>query len=153
MCSIKLTEPSDTGQLSHSVSISGTQLEVFQASFWVLTIIALVWLFTIGAVLFSMGAFNTGVLESASVANGAIYMSAFAMALIVNVAIVAPALLMLQPFHLWRVLREEKTAVTPRQRFRGKRVRNTGGWCTRLTYVPQRCTPEAITLSTPSRAA
>ncbi|KAK7680542.1 hypothetical protein QCA50_016323 [Cerrena zonata] len=84
-----------TSQLSHSVSISGTQLETFQATFWILTIIALVWLFSIGAVLFTMGAFNTGVLQSATVANGAIYMSAFALMLIMNVAVIFPALLLL----------------------------------------------------------
>ena len=85
-----------------------------------LVLVGGVWLFTVGAILFAFNAFETSVAESPVVANGAIYMSAFAMALIVNVAIIAPALLMLQPFHLWRVLRDEKAAVTPRQRFRGE---------------------------------
>lgn len=101
------------------------QITVFKTVFYMLVTVLGAWLFTVGAVLFAFGALSTSVAESSTVANGAIYMSAFAMALIVNVAIIAPALLMLQPFHLWRVLREEKTAVTPRQRFRGKRVRNT----------------------------
>ncbi|CAL1693980.1 unnamed protein product [Somion occarium] len=107
-----------TGQLSHSVSISGTQLVVFRITFYILTIIAAIWLFSIGAILFSMGAFNTQTLESASVANGAIYMSAFALMLIMNVAVIFPALLLLQPIRLWRVVRAEREAVTPRQRFR-----------------------------------
>ena len=110
----------DANQLSHSVSISGRQIGTFKTTFWILTIIALIWLFTIGAVLFAMGAFNTGVLQSAAVANGAIYMSAFALMLIMNVAVIFPALLLLQPIRLWRVLRAEREAVTPRQRFRGQ---------------------------------
>lgn len=118
-CSLNISYLSDTSQLSHSVSISGTQLETFQATFWILTIVALIWTFAIGAVLFAMGAFNTGVLESATVANGAIYMSAFALMLIMNVAVIFPALLLLQPIRLWQVIRAEREAVTPRQRFRG----------------------------------
>jgi len=46
-------------------------------------------------------------------------MSILALALVLNVAIIFPACLLLQPFRLWRVLRAEKQAVTPRQRFRG----------------------------------
>ena len=93
--------------------------------FYVLVVVVGAWLFTVGAILFAFDAFSTSVAQASTVANGAVYTSAFATALIVNVAVVAPALLILQPFHLWRVLREEKTAVTPRQRFRGKHVRNT----------------------------
>lgn len=93
---------------------------MFKAVFYMLVAVDGVWLFTAGTILFTFGAFSTSTAESSTVANGAIYMSAFAMTLIVNVAVIAPALLMLQPFHLWRVLREERTAVTPRQRFRGE---------------------------------
>jgi calcium permeable stress-gated cation channel len=102
------------------VSLSGHQLEGFKAVFWTLVLVGVIWLFTLGAILFAFGAFSTSVAESPAVANGAIYMSAFAMVLIMNVAIIAPALLMLQPYHLWRVLRDERVAVTPRQRFRGE---------------------------------
>ncbi len=42
------------------------------------------------------------------------------MAVLMTLAIIFPALLMLQPVRLWRVLKEEKAAVTPRQRFRGE---------------------------------
>ena len=72
--------------------------------------------------LFTFGAFSMDVNESLTVANGAIYMSAFAMALILTVAIIVPAFLLLQPMRLWRVLRDEKAAITPRQRFRGECV-------------------------------
>lgn len=110
----------DTGQLSTSVSISGSQMIVFKTTFYMLTIIGAIWLFTIGAVLFAIGAFSFSEWESETVANGAIYMSAFAFMLIITVAIIFPALLLLQPYRLWRVVRDEKEAITPRQRFRGK---------------------------------
>lgn len=47
-------------------------------------------------------------------------MSILALSIVVNVAIIFPALLLLQPFRLWRVIRTERQAVTPRQRFRGE---------------------------------
>lgn len=84
-----------------------------------LTIVGALWLFTIGAIIFSLGAFSFSQRESETVANGAIYMSAFAFMLIMSVSIAFPAVLLLQPIRLWRVIREERDAITPRQRFRG----------------------------------
>lgn len=73
----------------------------------------------IGAVLFSMRALNTNSGSAKSIAGGSIYISVLALALIFNVAIIFPACLLLQPFRLWRIIRAEKQAITPRQRFRG----------------------------------
>ena len=87
--------------------------------FWVFTAVACVWLFAVGAVLFSMRALSTNSGVTRSLANGAIYMSAFAMVLVLNVAIIFPGLLLLQPIRLWKIVRAERAAVTPRQRFRG----------------------------------
>ncbi|KIM47616.1 hypothetical protein M413DRAFT_439287 [Hebeloma cylindrosporum] len=101
-----------------SVSISGNQLLIFKITFFVLTAVGALWLIAIGAILFSMQALNTDSKPTMSVANGAVYMSILALALILNVAIIFPACLVLQPFRLWRVIRAEKHAVTPRQRFR-----------------------------------
>ncbi|KAF7326857.1 MPN domain-containing protein [Mycena venus] len=53
-----------------------------------------------------------------SVANGAIYMAILALSVLFTCAIIFPGLLLLQPLRLWTVLRAEKSAVTPRQRFR-----------------------------------
>lgn len=106
------------GQLRNTVSLSGSQLAVFKTVFYLLVGVGGMWLFAVGTVLFAFGALSRSLDRSSTVANGAIYMSAFAMILIVNVAIISPALLMLQPFHLWQVLRGERGAVTPRQRFR-----------------------------------
>ncbi|PPQ90938.1 hypothetical protein CVT25_008249 [Psilocybe cyanescens] len=101
-----------------SVSISGNQLLIFKISFFILTGIGAVWLVAIGAVLFSMQAFNTDINTTKTLATGSVYMSVLALAIVINVAIILPALLMLQPIRLWRVLRAEKQALTPRQRFR-----------------------------------
>ncbi|RPD82440.1 hypothetical protein L226DRAFT_528605 [Lentinus tigrinus ALCF2SS1-7] len=101
-----------------AVSVSGSQLILFKTVFWLFTIVAGVWLFVAGAVLFSMRALSTNSGVTKSLANGAIYMSVFAMALVLNVAIIFPGLLLLQPIRLWQVIRAERAAVTPRQRFR-----------------------------------
>ena len=93
---------------------------MFKTLFYILLVVGGVWMFTTGAIIFSLQAFSSDSGESRSVANGAIYMSAFAAVLVFNVAIIFPGLLMLQPIRLWKVLRAEKAAVTPRQRFRGQ---------------------------------
>jgi len=74
----------------------------------------------VGALLFAMQAFSTGDTPSQSVASGSVYMAALALTIIIQIAIIFPAILLLQPLRLWRVVRAEKQAVTPRQRFRGE---------------------------------
>lgn len=102
-----------------TVSVSGNQLLIFKITFFVLTAVSALWLVVIGAVLFSAQAISTNTKPAISLSNGAVYMSILALALIINVAIIFPACLLLQPIRLWRVIRAEKQAVTPRQRFRG----------------------------------
>ncbi|KAI0328490.1 hypothetical protein GY45DRAFT_1355089 [Cubamyces sp. BRFM 1775] len=104
--------------LTRTVSMSAARLVMFKTLFYILLIVGGVWMSTTGAILFSLQALSTDSGGSRSVANGAIYMSAFATVLVFNVAIIIPGLLMLQPIRLWKVLRAEKAAVTPRQRFR-----------------------------------
>ena len=77
------------------------------------------WILAIGALLFSMQAINMNTGITRSLANGAMYMSTFTLALVLNVAIIIPACLVLQPFQLWAVVRAERHAITPRQNFRG----------------------------------
>ncbi|KJA28630.1 hypothetical protein HYPSUDRAFT_34085 [Hypholoma sublateritium FD-334 SS-4] len=101
-----------------SVSVSGNQLLIFKITFFILTGVGALWLVAIGAILFSMQGISTNTEPTISVSNGAVYMSVLALALIINVAIIMPATLLLQPMRLWRVIRAEKAAVTPRQRFR-----------------------------------
>jgi hypothetical protein len=80
---------------------------------------AAIWLIAVGALLFSMRSFNDGAGEAISTANGSIYMAVMALAIILNIAIIFPGLMLLQPRRLLRVLKAERQAITPRQRFRG----------------------------------
>jgi hypothetical protein len=107
------------GDVRGSVSISGGQLVVFKTMFFVLAIVTAIGLVIVGALIFAIQSFSTVDQPEAEVANGAIYISALALSIVVTIAIISPALLMLQPFRLWHILRAEKHAVTPRQRFRG----------------------------------
>ena len=92
---------------------------MFKTVFWVFTLVSGVWLFGTGAVVFSMRSLVTNSGVTNAFANGVIYVSVFALVLVLTVAIVFPGLLLLQPIQLWKVVRAEKAAVTPRQRFRG----------------------------------
>jgi hypothetical protein len=114
----------DIARFSGHVSVSGSQITAFKTTFVVLTVMGGVWLTAIGAVLYAVNAFQTGG-ASKTVADGSILMTVLALALIINVAIIAPGLLMLQPFRLWRVTRDERRAITPRQRFRGTLSRSS----------------------------
>ncbi|EMD41861.1 hypothetical protein CERSUDRAFT_120777 [Gelatoporia subvermispora B] len=107
-----------TGQFSSSISISQGQNSLFKAIFWVLITVGGIWLFTVGAILFAFAEFSNAEGETIGVANGVIYMTELALSILLCVAVIFPALLMLQPIRLWRVLRAERKAVTPRQRFR-----------------------------------
>jgi calcium permeable stress-gated cation channel len=88
--------------------------------FFILAVIAATGLVVVGALIFAVPSFSANGQHPTEVANGAIYMTAFALSIIITAAIIFPALLMLQPLRLWRVLRAERHAVTPRQRFRGQ---------------------------------
>lgn len=108
----------DIARFSGHISVSRSQMTAFKTAFIVLTLMGGVWLTAIGAVLYAVNAFQDGG-AGRSVADGSILMTVLALALIINVAIVAPGLLMLQPFRLWWVVRDERRAITPRERFRG----------------------------------
>jgi len=105
---------------SRSVSVSGAQLSMFKATFYLLILVAGAWVVAVGALVFAMGAFDSGSGRAESVAHGSIYVGAFVLAILINAAIISPALLLLQPFRLWRVWNGEKDAITPRQHFRAR---------------------------------
>ncbi|KAF7307698.1 MPN domain-containing protein [Mycena kentingensis (nom. inval.)] len=110
-----------SAQIYGSASVSGTQLFVFQTMFYILVGIGAIWLITVGALIYTLQAFNSsnGIPSpTTSVADGSIYMAIVSLSIIFTVAIVFPGLLLLQPFRLYRVLRAQKRAVTPRQHFR-----------------------------------
>lgn len=84
-----------------------------------LTIVSAVWFIAVAAVIFSAQAFSDGQQRSQTVAIGAIYFSAFLMAMVLTVMTICPALLVLQPLRLLKVLHAYRDSITPRQRFRG----------------------------------
>jgi calcium permeable stress-gated cation channel len=132
-------------ELRGSISISGGRLQSFRATFYFLAVVCALWIIAVGALLFGIRAFSEDS-ESArprSVASGSVYMSVLAMAVILQVAIIFPGLLILQPMTLWRVTRKEKYAITPRQRFRGACC-SVVAWTIRLIL---RCLKQLYTLA------
>ncbi|THH13010.1 hypothetical protein EW146_g7167 [Bondarzewia mesenterica] len=107
-----------SSRLFRTVSVSANQLVIFKTVFYLFGAIASIWLIAAGAVLFAFDALSTSTRRTQTISDGAIYISVLLLAIVINVAIISPALLMLQPFRLHRALRMEKEAVTPRQRFR-----------------------------------
>lgn len=90
-----------------------------KAMFYIIVFVAVIGLVTAGAILYAFGALSEGIRRSKTVADGSVYIGILAVAIVINVAITSPALLMLQPLQLRQVLSAEKAAKTPRQRFRG----------------------------------
>jgi hypothetical protein len=86
----------------------------------VLVAVAGIWMIGLGAVLYSLQSLDTGSQETTTIAEGTVYAAAFALILGLNMAFIAPGLLMLQPVRLWRLWRGQWKALTPRQYFRGK---------------------------------
>ncbi|KAI9444620.1 hypothetical protein H4582DRAFT_2108489 [Lactarius indigo] len=107
-----------SARLVGTISISAGQRVVIKAMFYVIVCVAVIGLVAAGALLYAFGALSRGTRVSKTVADGSIYIAILALAIVINIAIASPALLMLQPLHLRHVLRAERTARTPRQRFR-----------------------------------
>ncbi|KAI0066505.1 hypothetical protein BV25DRAFT_1820469 [Artomyces pyxidatus] len=101
-----------------SISVAAGQLLVMKAVFYIVIAVGAVWLVVSGAILFAFGSLSRNSQRTTTIADGSIYISVLVLAIVINLALIAPALLMLQPFRLRHVLRAEKAAVTPRQRFR-----------------------------------
>ena len=112
----------ESSRLITTASVSANQLIIFKTAFYLLTFIAAIWLTAVGAILYAFGALSTNTSRAKTISDGAIYIPVLLLAIVINVAIISPALLMLQPLRLRRVLRNEKEAVTPRQRFRGESI-------------------------------
>lgn len=91
----------------------------FKITFYILVSVAIIWILTIGALLFALRAFSDDLNKASTVAKGSVYMTVFALSIVLQIAIIFPGLLLLQPLRLWRVMRNERHAITPRQHFRG----------------------------------
>lgn len=100
------------------VSVSGVRMLAVKLVFYTITVMVAAFTITAGALLFALEAFKLEVDIAKTVATGCVYMSAFAFVLVINVAVIFPGLMLLQPIRLWSVLHSEQDAVTPRQRFR-----------------------------------
>ncbi|KAI0308375.1 hypothetical protein B0F90DRAFT_1807574 [Multifurca ochricompacta] len=107
-----------SARLVGTISISAGQLVVIKAMFYVIVGIAVIGLIAAGALLYAFGALSRGERISETIADGSIYIAVLVLAIIVNIAVTSPALLILQPLRLRQVMRAERAARTPRQRFR-----------------------------------
>ena len=101
------------------ISISASQLFAFKFTFF-LAVMITVWLIFVGAFLFSLQAFSIDGTEAISVANGSISTSVLMLAIVTTFVVISPGLFLLQPKHMLQVIRAQRDAVTPRQRFRGE---------------------------------
>jgi len=101
-----------------SVSVTVVRIKTFKAVFWVIVIVAAMWLVAAGSLLFGASALDHQTDAATSVANGSIAGALFLLLIIINIAIIAPGLLLLQPIRLWHMHRRRRRAITPRQEFR-----------------------------------
>lgn len=108
-----------SARLVGTISVSAGQRIVIKALFYVVVCVPVIGLVTAGAILYAFNALSEGKRRSETVADGTIYIAILLLAIVINVAITSPALLMLQPLRLRQVLSAERAAKTPRQRFRG----------------------------------
>ncbi|QRW26899.1 hypothetical protein RhiXN_01494 [Rhizoctonia solani] len=95
-----------------------TKLRAFKATFYVLTFVATVWIIAAGALIFGVGAFGADSQRSRTVADGTTYIAVLLMVIVLNAAVIAPGLQMLQPIRFWKIYWAKQKAITPRQRFR-----------------------------------
>ncbi|TFL07410.1 hypothetical protein BDV98DRAFT_557831 [Pterulicium gracile] len=110
--------------LKGTPSVSAGQLLTFKLVFAVLCAISTACVVVVGALLFTVPNFNPSEglqrpeSNSRVLAEGAIYMSILAFSIVITVAFIVPGIFLLQPHRLWRVVKTERSAITPRQRFR-----------------------------------
>ncbi|KAG9015185.1 hypothetical protein FRB94_004304 [Tulasnella sp. JGI-2019a] len=99
-------------------SVATTRLAEFEAIFTVLVVICGVLLVVIGGILFATSALANGSAQGTTVAEGAVYIAILMMLIMFNLAIIAPGLLLLKPVRLWKLIRQQRKSITPRQNFR-----------------------------------
>ncbi|KAG8704088.1 hypothetical protein FRC09_003778, partial [Ceratobasidium sp. 395] len=101
-----------------AISISAARLRAFKATFYVFVFVATAWIIAVGSLIFGLQAFDTSTARTSTVANGATYIAVLLMVIVLNAAVIAPGLLMLQPIRLWKLWKARKEAISPRQQFR-----------------------------------
>ncbi|KIJ21976.1 hypothetical protein PAXINDRAFT_63506 [Paxillus involutus ATCC 200175] len=123
-----------TTRWTRSVSVSAVQFLTLKIIYTLLTFAVAIWIVVVGGLLFALEAFGDGVGLMKTIATGSVYMGTFAFFIVVSAAVIVPGLLLLQPLRLWSVLRSEKDALTPRERFRAVYPR-----CYNLSYASGAC--------------
>ncbi|KAG9092361.1 hypothetical protein FS749_015799, partial [Ceratobasidium sp. UAMH 11750] len=116
--SVALVVVNYAARYTGAISVSAARFRAFKATFYVLVFIATAWIIAVGALIFGLQAFDTSTARTRTVADGATYIAVLLMVMVLNAAVIAPGLLMLQPVRLWKVWRARRNAVTPRQYFR-----------------------------------
>ncbi|KAK4684130.1 ATP-dependent RNA helicase DOB1, partial [Tremellales sp. Uapishka_1] len=101
-----------------SISISYRRTLAYKATFWILLVVCVIWMVLVTALEYAVEGFATGVQESRTVGDGAVFSTWFIFVLLLNLAIIAPGLMLLQPLRLLRYIRQKLSIITPRQRFR-----------------------------------
>ncbi|KAI0299794.1 hypothetical protein BC826DRAFT_1090413 [Russula brevipes] len=107
-----------SARLVGTISVAAGQRIVIKAMFYMIVFIAVIGLVAAGALLYAFDALSRGTRVSKTVADGSVNIAILLLAIVINIAITSPALLMLQPLRLRRILHAERVAKTPRQRFR-----------------------------------
>ena len=117
---ISLVAIRKAARYSGAVSVSVARLKAFKAMFWVFVIVSGIWIVTAGALIVGLKGLDNGNNASSSIANGSVATAIFLLIILLNIAIIAPGLLLLQPVRLWKLWKAKKRARTPRQLFRGQ---------------------------------
>ena len=117
---ISLAAIRKAARYSGAVSVSVARLKAFKAVFWVFVIVAGIWIVAAGSLIIGVRALDDGQNAPSSIANGSVTTAIFLLIILLNIAIIAPGLLLLQPVRLWKMWKAKKRARTPRQLFRGQ---------------------------------
>ncbi|ORX33503.1 hypothetical protein BD324DRAFT_658318 [Kockovaella imperatae] len=90
----------------------------FKATFYLLLFTTLFWLITVAALEFAVQSLVLEVQSARFVGDGAIFSTWFVFIILLNIAVIVPALYLLQPKRLWNFFCSRRRTTTPRQRFR-----------------------------------
>ncbi|GJJ09404.1 hypothetical protein Clacol_003626 [Clathrus columnatus] len=108
-------------QTTGIVSASLAYVKGFKATFIFLNATYGFWLVACGSVIFSLESFAVGVHRTQAVADGILYFASFLIVLTFALAMIYPALWIIQPMRLAQFYRRKNFTLTPRQRFRTHR--------------------------------
>jgi hypothetical protein len=122
---ISLAAIRKAARYSGAVSVSVARLKAFKAVFWVFVIVAGIWIVTAGALITGVRALDEGTNDEGNnatsiIASGSVTTAIFLLIILLNISIIAPGLLLLQPIRLWKLWKAKKRVRTPRQLFRGQ---------------------------------